>query len=134
MTVSYDLATEVGKVRSLIPDRPTLGDDSVNPDGIVFSDEELGYFLELEGDPLRAAARGLESMATDQLLLFRIIKTGQLTVDGAKLSQQLLATAKQLRESAAEIDAAEGAFDYAEMVLDPFSARQRIWNQIERRA
>jgi hypothetical protein len=134
MTVSYDLATDVGKVRSLIPDRPTLGDDSVNPDGIVFSDEELSYYLTLEGDPPRAAARALTVLATDQLLLFRIIKTGQLTVDGAKLSQQLLATAKELRDAAAEIDAAEQGIDYAEMVLDPFSARQRIWNQVERRA
>jgi hypothetical protein len=134
MTVTYDLATDVGKTRSLIPDRPTLGDGTANPDGVIFSDEELSYYFTLEGDSVRAAARGLEAMATDQLLLFRIIRTGQLTVDGAKLSQQLLATAKQLRESAAEIDAAEGAFDYAEMVLDPFSARQRIWNQIERRA
>lgn len=58
MTWTYDLATEIGKVRLLIDDR-----DIVPTSDAQFSDEELQVFLTLGGSVLMAAAKALESWA-----------------------------------------------------------------------
>ena len=53
MTISYDLSTDIGKIRLIIQD--TAGDR--------FSDEELQVFLDSEGSVNLAAAAALESWA-----------------------------------------------------------------------
>ncbi len=56
MTVTYDLTTNIGKVRLTIGDKDTAD--------AVFSDEELQVFLDAESDNLnRAAANALEAWA-----------------------------------------------------------------------
>lgn len=122
MAVSYDLATDIGKVRLLIPDR-----DQANP---VFQDAEITAFLALEDGVHRAAALGLETIASDTAATLRVTRTLGLEVDGAKASDALLKRAAGLRTQADDADAREGGlFDWAEQVFpgDPFSARERLW-------
>ena len=127
MTVSYDLATNVGKVRLLIPDR-----DQATP---VFQDEEITALLGLEGGVHRAAALGLETIASDTAATLRVTRTLGLDVDGAKASDALLKRAAELRKQADDADARDGGlFDWAEFGVDDFSIRERLRNQALREA
>lgn len=59
---SYDLTTNVGKVRLEIGD--TTSGTGVKPDGTNFTDTELEYFLDQEADSVgRATARACEVLA-----------------------------------------------------------------------
>jgi len=112
---TYDLTTDIGKVRLLIPDRVDAGH--------MLEDAEITAYLTLEGGIKLAAALALESIASDTAMVLKVIKLLDLTTDGAKTSDALLARAKLLRAQAAAEDV-EGAFDYAEMVVNPFSERE----------
>ncbi len=72
-----------------------------------------------------AAAAALDCIAASQVLIQKQIKLLDLTTDGATLSTELRALAKQLRDSEEDM----AAFDVAEMVEDPYSARERIYKQ-----
>jgi len=114
------LSTDAGKVRLLIPDR--------NAADYVFEDTEITAFLTIEGDIRNATALGLETIASDTAMVLKVIRLLDLTTDGAKTSDALLARAKLLR---AQADAEEvtGAFDIAEMVVDTFTLRERIYRE-----
>lgn len=125
MPATYDLSSEIGKVRLLIPDR-----DVTAP---IFEDEEIQAFLSLEGDVRRAAALALETVAADEALTLRMTSVLGLSVNGVAAAQALLARAAELRRQAEEAEArGEALFDWAEMVIDPFSARERLSNEILR--
>jgi hypothetical protein len=127
MSFSYDVSSDVGKVRMLIPDR--------DYDSKFFEDEEIEAFLGLEESNIReATALALETMASDQAMVLKVIRLMDLTTDGQKTSQALLERAKLLREQALEEEMAEegGAFDIAEWVVDDFSYRNRLWNEMLR--
>jgi hypothetical protein len=97
--------------------------------GPGFQDEEIQVFLNLEQQSLRyAAAAALDCMAASQALTLKQIKILDLETDGATLSKEMRALAKQLRDSEENM----AAFDIAEMVQDPFSARERIYKQFLR--
>ena len=128
MAFTFDLASDVGKVRLLIPDRVA--------NEPVFEDEELATFLDLEGGNVRrAAALALETCAADQALTLKVIKSLDLTTDGAKVSDALLKRADKLREQAGAVQAANeaaeagAAFDVAEMTPTVFAFRERLWKQ-----
>lgn len=125
-----DPATPVGLLRLLIPDRQTP-DQAPGP---LFWDEELAGLLALEGQSVRrAAATAKELIATDQTLLLKVLQIGTQRTNGAALGAELREQAKQLRAEAEFDDAAAGlGFDWAEQVLDPATARQRLWDQAER--
>jgi hypothetical protein len=120
MSASYTLSTDVGRVRLLVPDR-----DLSSP---VFQDEEVTALLAIEGGVQRAAALALETIASDTAATLRYTQTLGLTVDGTKASAELLKRAAQLRAQAAAADevaaGADGLIDWAEMAVDPFSARE----------
>lgn len=122
MAFTYDVSTDIGKVRLMITD--TSG---VAP-GPIFQDEEIQVYLDLEVSVRYAAAAALDTMAASQLLVQKQIKILDLETDGATLSTELRALAKQLRDSEENM----AAFDFAEMVEDPFSARERIYKQFLR--
>lgn len=126
MPATYDLSTAVGKVRLLVPDR-----DITNP---VFQDDEIAAFLALEADDVRrAAALALETIASDEALTQKVMRLLDLSTDGASLARALLQRAAALRQQATDADAREDAgFDVAEMVYDPFSARERLIKQMLR--
>lgn len=124
MAFTFNVATDVGKVRLLVPDR-------VSADA-VFQDDEIEAFLDLEGGVVRrAAALALETIASDNAMTLKVIRLLELTTDGAKTSDALLKRAEKLRSQADLADQAEegAAFDIAEMVPNDFAWRERVWNE-----
>lgn len=127
MTFTFTLTENAGKVRLLIPDK-----DTENVENQIFQDDEIEAFLTLEDDNVRrAAALAIETIASSEALTLKVIKLLDIQTDGAKTSDALLARAAKLREQATEAEEWEedGAFDIAEMVVDDFSARERIIKQ-----
>lgn len=124
MAFTYDTGTSAGRVRLLIFDT-----DSTS---YVFEDAEISVFLSLEGSNVkRSAALALETMASNEAFVLKVIRLLDLQTDGAKTSDALLKRAAMLRSQADIDEAAEdgGSFDIAEWVVDDFSARQRMANQ-----
>lgn len=123
MAFTYDLSTDTGKVRLLVPDR-----NSSEP---VFQDNEISTFLDLEGGSIhRAAALALETVATDEALVLKVAKLLDTETDGAKLAETLLKRAASLRKQADGQDARSGdLFDWAEMSFSPFAYRERLANE-----
>jgi len=118
MAFTYDVTTAAGQVRLLIPDR--------NAGDYVFEDTEIDAFLSIEGSNVkRAAAMGIETIASNTAMVLKVIRLLDLTTDGAKTSDALLARAKLLRAQADDEDVA-GGFDIAEMVVDDFTYRERL--------
>ena len=123
MTFTFTLSTTRGQVRLLIPD--------MVDEGHTYEDEEIDAFLALEADVRRAAALALETIASNQAMLLKVIKIGDLSTDGAKLCDALRARAKDLREQALDAEAAEdgGGFEVVEMVQNQFGWRERMYNE-----
>lgn len=122
MPFSFDLTTDIGKVRLLIPDRV--------PDSYMFEDDEILAFLSMETGVKRASALALETIASDQVMVLKVIRLMDLTTDGAKVSDALLKRAAELRSQAEYDDnATDPGFDIAEVVYDDFSYRQKLSNE-----
>lgn len=124
MAFSYNLATDVGKIRLLIMDN-TL-------DTYLFEDGEIAAFLAFESDNVkRAAALALETMASNEAYVLKRITLLDLTTDGPAVAKALRDRAADLRAQADRDEQADGggAFDIAEWVVDDFSARQRLRNE-----
>lgn len=121
MSFSYDLSTDAGKVRLLIPDSKASS--------YLLEDEEIDAFLALETGVKRAAALALETIASDQALVLKVIRILDLTTDGAKVSDALLARAAKLRSQAeAEEELAAGdGFDIAGLIVDDHTLEQAIF-------
>lgn len=125
MTTTYTPGSgaALDQVRLRIPDT----DVAEHP---IFSDEEILDFVALEGGDVRyATAAALDTIASQQALLLKVVRQLDTTTDGAKLGAELRARAKSLREESDK----DGAFAIAEMVHGPFGARQRWGNQLQRR-
>jgi len=123
----YNPTTDVGKVRLLIS-------DTAEPPAQIFNDAEISTFLALEdGNLRRGAALALETIASNEVQVLKVIRTQDLQTDGAKVSVELRARAKDLRSQADVIDDAfdpdDAGFDIAEMILNPASARQHLANE-----
>lgn len=125
MTYSYDPATDIGKIRLIISDK--------DEQHVIFQDEELQAYLDMTGDVRRAAADALESMASNQAMVLKVIRTLNLSTDGAATARALREHAKNLREQADAADAGDGGlFEIAEFAGDVFTQRERVWNQMLR--
>ena len=123
MTLTYDVTTNRGKVRLLIPDN--RGTD------YLFEDEEIDAFLAMETTVYAAAALALETVASDEVKTLKVVRLLDLQVDAAKAAEQLYRRADRLRELALGAEAAEegGAVDVIEMVPNQFAYRNRVWNE-----
>ena len=118
MVFTYALATDIGKVRLMVPDNKVAS--------YIFEDDEITAMLALEGDDVRcAAALCLETMASDEAYVQKVIRILDLSTNGAATAAMLMARAARLREQAAALDVT-GLFDYAEMVTNDFSMRERL--------
>jgi hypothetical protein len=127
MAFTYDLSSDVGKVRLLIPDR--IEEEA------IFQDAEIEAFLDLNDDNLRrAAAEALETIASDQALVLKVIRLMDLSTDGPAVAAELRERAKGLRQAADEAEAGEddALFDYAEMPETMFQQRERVVKQAQR--
>lgn len=103
--MAIDFTTDPGRVRLLIND--------VDENNLVFSDSEVAAFLTLEGDSVkRAAAQALDTIADNEVLVAKVLRTQDLATDGAKAAAELRKRAAALRAQADVEDAAsdEGAF------------------------
>ena len=124
MTFTYSVASltsDLAQVRTLIPDT-----DSSNA---LFQDEQIAVFLSLESGVRAATALALETIASNEVLIQKVIRIQDLSTDGAKMSDALLARAKRLRELSTEDEDTEATFAIAEWVVDDFTGRERIWKQ-----
>lgn len=123
MTIDYTGAA--GQVRLLIAD--------VDETKFVFDDDQLAAFLSLNLNNVRlAAAQALDVIATSETLVAKVMTTLDVTTDGAKVAEALRAQATELRRQVSEGVDGGGDFDIAEMVVDPFTARQRIFDEFLR--
>jgi hypothetical protein len=120
-TYNASLSTDRDKVRLLATDV-----DAASP---IFTDAEVDAFMSLEGSNIkRSAALALETIARNQVLVLKVIRLLEIQTDGASVARELRMQADKLREQADRDEAASdgGAFDWAEMVVDDFSLRNRF--------
>src|SRR5690606_6757802 len=76
----------------------------------IFQDPEIQAFLALrKNNPTRAAASALMSIAANEALLYKYLRTDDLTVDGVKGATEIRLQARQL-ENQADSDDAEFFF------------------------
>lgn len=113
-------------MRILIPD--------VDEDNVIFVDEELQAFLDIEDSNIRrSTALAIETLATNEAYVQKVIKLWNLTTDGAKTADFLLKRATKLREQALEDEArSDTLFDYAELGYVPFGDLRRWVNEWKR--
>lgn len=64
MPSTYDLTTDIGKIRLALGDNNFASGRGVKPDYSNFTDEELQIFLTAEGTVGRATAAACEALAT----------------------------------------------------------------------
>lgn len=99
---TYDTTQSAGMVRLLL-------NDVAEP--WVFDDDEIAAFLTLErGSVKRAAAQAIDTNADDQALASKVLKTQDLTTDGAKLADSLRKRAAELRRQADDEDDEDSAY------------------------
>lgn len=102
--MAIDYNTPVGQVRLLVAD--------LNEASFLVPDTMIEGYLSLKkNNAYRAAAAVLDAMATSEVLLAKVIKTQDLSTDGAKVAAELRAQAANLRAQADEEDTANGEDD-----------------------
>lgn len=121
MAFTYDVTNNVGKVRMLISDRDI--------ENAIFQDAEVQAYYDMAGSVYRAAALALETIAASEVLVQKRIKTLSLQTDGPACAEALRKVAESLR--ARDDEDGEG-FDIAEMVVNPFGERERLYKQYQR--
>jgi hypothetical protein len=100
VTADFTYALD-GDDPSAVPDdidimRLLLND--VDVDTMVFTDSEIKTFLLLESGAVKlAAAQAIDTNADNEALASKVLRTQDLTTDGAKLAQVMHARAEQLR-------------------------------------
>jgi hypothetical protein len=87
---TLDSTTDIGRVRLLISDR--------DPANLLFDDDHIVAFLALEGTVRRAAAQALDTMASNEAMISKVIRTQDLQTDGSKVAAEIRARAAALRE------------------------------------
>jgi len=117
MAFTYDLTTDRGKVRLLIQDT----DETYE----FYTDAEIDAFItlagDLDGDTVRnASALALESWASNQVMILKVVTLLDVEVDGAAVSSEMRMRAEILRKEAITTSSDAG-FDIAEMALGHFS-------------
>lgn len=94
--------TDIGLVRLLIPDTApvTQGRLPDSAPAFIFTDEQIEGFLRLNSNNVKlAAADAIDTVATDEALISKVIKTEDLQTDGAKLLEAMRKRAVELRRS-----------------------------------
>ena len=112
--MAIDYTTDAGRVRLLLND--------IDETNLVFTDAEINAFLTLEGQNVkRAAAQAIDTHATNEVLVSKVLKSQDLSTDGAKVADAMRKHADRLRAQAdADDDAAdEGYFEIVD--FDPWA-------------
>lgn len=109
-----DFTSPIGQVRVLIPDLRKLEDlrDLRKEPRYLFTDEEIGAFLAVNGGNVKlAAADACDAIGMDKSLQLLVLKTDDKQTDGAKLLSAIVGRARQLRASAREDEISNLCFD-----------------------
>ena len=100
------MATDIQKMRVLIPDNEQIFDGDY-----LFSDNDLNAYLEVANNSvLRAASYAVLAIANSEAIISKIIKTQDLSTNGAAVADALRLTAKQLADRADKEDELAGEF------------------------
>lgn len=128
MSFTYDPTTNIGRVRRTIPDK----DES----NAFWTDAEIESFLADEDNSWRrATALALETMASDDLLVLKVVKVQNIETNTDRMMLALLKRAQKLRDDAVVEEANAGdAFEVAEVIVTDFQLRERIMGQALRGA
>jgi hypothetical protein len=94
VAVAIDYTTDVGKIRLLIPD--------TDEENLLLDDDQITAFLSLEGSVKLAAAQALDTIASSEAMVSKVIKTQDVSTDGAKVAAELRARAAELRRQVDE--------------------------------
>lgn len=125
LPITVDPTQPVGLVRLLITD--------VNESNPLFTDAQLTGLLTLVGGRVRlAAAEALDTIATSEVLVSKVIKTQDLQTDGAKVAAELRARATQLRTTDDQYDADGNPYglnivDYNPNAWSRFELAEQPW-------
>jgi hypothetical protein len=92
--MAIDYSTDVGRVRLLIPD--------TDEQNALLIDPQIEAFLSMEGSVKLAAAAALDVIASSEVLVSKVIKTQDISTDGAKVAAELRARATELRRQVDE--------------------------------
>ena len=130
MTFTYDLATDRGQVRLIIQD--------TNETYEFYSDAEIDAFITLAGNlegnsVFNASAIALESWASNQVLILKVVTLLDVETDGAKVSAEMRARAASLRADAIT-SSSDAGFEIAEMALGHWSWVEQTVNEAIRDA
>jgi hypothetical protein len=97
----------------------------------ILSDADVQTFLDLNASDVKlAAADALDAIASSEALVQKVIRVLDVSTDGAAVARALRDHAAALRETVVVADTADGAFGWAEMVLD----RTTYWELLNKRA
>jgi hypothetical protein len=82
----------------------------------------------------RAAADACETIGRDQVLLLKVVRLLDSTLDGGAMGREMRLSAQQLRRQADDEEAREGddALEIVEMVTNQFGYRERMRSQFLR--
>lgn len=98
---TYDLNTDIGKVRLLIGDHPKAGEESTYE--FMYSDKEIQAFLDLSnGSVYLAAATTLDMIAADWSKTSRSVSILDISVSDGDYAGALRDRANALREQDAQ--------------------------------
>lgn len=127
MSLTYDPSTAAGQVRLLAFDFDLTAAD--------FSDEDVSAFLTLNSGSVKlAAAQALDVKGAKAATVQGVISFGGISTNGASIADAFSKLAAEYRRQvyAGEDGSDAATFDWAEMVFDPFSYRERVINQFMR--
>jgi hypothetical protein len=95
--MAIDYTVPLGQVRLLIAD--------TDPASMILEDPQVEGFLAINaGSVRRAAADALDAIADSEVLVSKVIKTQDLSTDGAKTADALRVHADRLRDQAEDDD------------------------------
>lgn len=115
---TYDLDTNVGKVRLLVSD---IGGKGESPEEWIFKDEEIETFLGFfEENVMMSAALAMRTMAGNEAMVAKKITFLELETDGPALAAALEKLADKLETMSDE----QVDFELVEVGVDLFSRRE----------
>ncbi|MER5420335.1 hypothetical protein [Streptosporangium roseum] len=110
--MAIDYTTNLGRVRLLAADT-----DEAN---LLLNDPQIEAFLAMEGSVKLAAAQALDTIASSEALVSKVIKTQDISTDGVKVAAELRARATELRRQVNEGDGDDSVgFDVVD--FDPWT-------------
>jgi len=90
-----------------------------DPEHYIFTNVEIDNFLIMEDNNIKlASATALDTIATNEALVLKVIKLLDLQTDGAKLAETLMKRAEKLREQGNEEFDVCGVYEDEESTIE----------------